>query len=84
MQIRSMVVFPGQGAQYTGMLGRLSGDYDKAEYFVKTASEISGLDLSELCERAGEDELTLTHNAQRIMNCLLYFLQATVLGKYPP
>ena len=64
MQIRSMVVFPGQGAQYTGMLGRLSGDYDKAEYFVKTASEISGLDLSELCERAGEDELTLTHNAQ--------------------
>ena len=64
MNIRLMLVFPGQGSQYIGMVRKLSADYDKADYFISHASKYCGFDIESICEHSDDNTLTETRYAQ--------------------
>ena len=57
-------VFPGQGAQVTGMGQALAGAYPAAKAVFDEVDEALGEALSRLIWEGGQEELTLTQNAQ--------------------
>ena len=62
MQI--MFVFPGQGAQYTGMGSDLIRDFPIARRLYEQANALLGYDLIKLCLEGPEEELKLTRHTQ--------------------
>ncbi|MBE6051598.1 MAG: ACP S-malonyltransferase [Clostridium sp.] len=58
------LLFPGQGSQYTGMGRNLLDNFQIARDTFDEASEILGLDLTNLCLHGSSKELTQTKNAQ--------------------
>jgi [acyl-carrier-protein] S-malonyltransferase len=64
LMIRAAVIFPGQGAQYVGMVKELAGKYAFARTRIAEASDAAGVDLLKLCAEGPLDRLTLTVNAQ--------------------
>lgn len=59
-----MLVFPGQGSQYVGMVHDLFLKYDSAKVDFKLADEIIGERLSDIIFNGPESELQKTFNAQ--------------------
>jgi [acyl-carrier-protein] S-malonyltransferase len=57
-------VFPGQGAQYVGMGTELAARYQVARDTLKTADDVLGFGLSDLCARGPESSLRLTYHTQ--------------------
>ena len=57
-------VFPGQGTQRAGMLRQLRGSYDAVKDIFDTASELSGIDMQDLCTNQNDDVLSITSNTQ--------------------
>ena len=57
-------VFPGQGTQRAGMLRQLRGSYDAVKDIFDTASELSGIDMQDLCTNQKDDVLAITSNTQ--------------------
>jgi len=60
----SAVVFPGQGAQSSGMGRRTYEASQAARDTYLEASEIVGVDLARICFESDEDALASTHNTQ--------------------
>jgi len=61
---RVAYVFPGQGAQSTGMGLDLYNSYRSAKEVFDEADAYLGIPLSRLCFEGPDDELTKTHNVQ--------------------
>ncbi len=57
-------VFPGQGAQYTGMGHDVFNDFPSARAIFEQADESLGFSLSQLCFNGPDDELIKTINVQ--------------------
>jgi [acyl-carrier-protein] S-malonyltransferase len=53
-------LFPGQGAQYVGMAGKLVAEVPKAKEMFQQASEVLGYDLLKLCLEGPKDKLDST------------------------
>ncbi len=57
-------VFPGQGAQFSGMGKDLAENFPCAKLVFEEASDALGFDIAGLCFAGSEDELKLTANTQ--------------------
>lgn len=57
-------IFPGQGAQYTGMGKEIADNYIEAMRIFDLASERLGIDMKKLCFEGNEEELKKTENTQ--------------------
>lgn len=57
-------LFPGQGAQQVGMGADLRARFEIAKQTFAEADDALGVDLSGLCERGPEEDLTRTENTQ--------------------
>lgn len=57
-------LFPGQGSQHVGMGVELAESFPVAQEVLKTADEVLGFALSEICRNGPEEELRQTQNAQ--------------------
>lgn len=64
MNKRVMFVFPGQGAQYPGMLGELCEKDYYMEWLLEKEKQIVGKDIAYICDALSEDELKRTENSQ--------------------
>ena len=61
---KSAFIFPGQGAQYVGMLKGLYNKYVAAKEIFNQAEEALGFDIKGLCFEGPPEELTQTRNCQ--------------------
>jgi [acyl-carrier-protein] S-malonyltransferase len=59
--------FPGQGAQYIGMLNDLALEYPEIQQVFQQASESIKMDLWDLCQNGSVDELNATYNTQPLL-----------------
>jgi len=57
-------VFPGQGTQRAGMLRQLRESYGAVKDIFDTASELSGIDMEDLCTNQNDEVLSVTSNTQ--------------------
>lgn len=57
-------IFPGQGAQYSGMGKEIAENYKQAMEIFEIASERLGIDMKKLCFEGSEEELKQTENTQ--------------------
>lgn len=62
-----MFIFPGQGAQYTGIGSDLHREYASARQVYATAAEVLGYDIAELSFQGPEDTLKLTRHTQPVL-----------------
>lgn len=63
-KVKSIVVFPGQGSQYTGMGKDLYDKYPYVREYYKNADALLGLSLSGICFEGSSEELADTANTQ--------------------
>ena len=63
---KTMFMFPGQGAQFTGMGKAMYDKYVKAKEIFDTASRVTGLDIPALCFEEN-DKLNITEYTQIAM-----------------
>jgi len=81
-------VFPGQGAQSTGMGLDLYNGCPAAREVFDEADASLGFSLSHLCFEGPEEELTKTHNVQPailvVSMACLRALQEAAIGDFPP
>jgi [acyl-carrier-protein] S-malonyltransferase len=75
-QKKTVLMFPGQGAQYIGMAKELYETSDVAREMIDRADEILGSRLSEIMFNGPAEELKLTKNTQPAI-----FLHSAVLVK---
>ncbi|MDF2521805.1 MAG: fabD [Clostridia bacterium] len=57
-------IFPGQGAQYSGMGKDIAENYSQAMKIFEIASDRLGIDMKKLCFEGSEEELKKTENTQ--------------------
>lgn len=62
--LKKVLLFPGQGAQYTGMGKKLCEEFKTASDIFDEASEAISLDLKKMCFEGQNEELILTCNTQ--------------------
>ena len=62
--VDSVLLCPGQGAQYVGMGKDVAEQYAEARKVFEAVDEALDFDLSTIMWEGPEEELTLTHNAQ--------------------
>src|SRR5688572_6100538 len=60
-------VFPGQGSQAVGMLGKLAGESAVIRATFDEASKVLGYDLWQLCQQGPVEELNATERTQPAM-----------------
>jgi len=60
-------VFPGQGSQAVGMLGKLAGESPVIRQTFDEASKVLGYDLWQLCQQGPAEELNATEKTQPAM-----------------
>ena len=71
-------VFPGQGTQRAGMLRQLRESYDAVKDIFDTASELSGIDMQDLCTNQNDDVLAITSNTQLAVTAMNLSYPSTV------
>ena len=64
--MKTMYMFPGQGAQYVGMGKAMYDEYDRAREIFDIASSVTGLDIPALCFEEN-DQLNITEYTQIAM-----------------
>lgn len=69
-------IFPGQGAQFTGMGQDLYDEYPQAKDLFEQANEILGFDITKIMFKGTKEELTQTKVTQPAI-----FLHSVILGK---
>ena len=70
MSMKAAILYPGQGAQYTGMCREFYDSYEIVRELFSEASEATGLDMAELCfSEEKTRELSLTQYTQPAMVC---------------
>lgn len=57
-------IFPGQGAQYSGMGKEIAENYSQAMEIFEIASDRLGIDMKKLCFEGSEEDLKKTENTQ--------------------
>lgn len=57
-------LFPGQGSQYVGMGKEISEHFDVAKEVFKSANDVIGMSISDICFNGPEEELMKTENTQ--------------------
>ncbi len=62
--MKAVLLFPGQGAQYTGMGKDILDTFPEAATCFSTASDICGFDIQRLCLDGPEDKLSTTRFSQ--------------------
>ncbi|MCL2206853.1 MAG: ACP S-malonyltransferase [Fibromonadales bacterium] len=62
--MKTILLFPGQGAQYIGMGKVLSETFEPAKQILKKADEVLGFELSKIMQEGPEDALKSTDNTQ--------------------
>ncbi|MCL2260596.1 MAG: ACP S-malonyltransferase [Fibromonadales bacterium] len=62
--MKTILLFPGQGAQYVGMGKVLSETYEPAKQILKKADEVLGFELSKIMQEGPEETLKSTDNTQ--------------------
>src|SRR5689334_24962567 len=60
-------VFPGQGSQAVGMLGKLASESPVIRQAFDEASQVLGYDLWQLCQQGPAEELNATEKTQPAM-----------------
>ena len=70
MSRKTVLIYPGQGAQYTGMCREFYDSYENVRELYAEASKACGLDLAGLCfSEERSEELSLTQYTQPAMVC---------------
>lgn len=64
MDVKTAIIFPGQGSQYVGMGEKLVAKHKIARQTFDEASEALGIDLLKLCLELDSSELSQTKNSQ--------------------
>lgn len=62
--MKTAILFPGQGSQYTGMGQTLASGFPAARRRFEEADDALGFSISRLCFQGPEEELKLTENTQ--------------------
>lgn len=75
------VLFPGQGAQYTGMGRELYDAYPQARDLFAQASQVLGYDLGEICCADSDPRLAQTEYAQPALVTVGYAAYAVLTGE---
>ncbi len=73
---KTVLIFPGQGAQYVGMAKSLYDNYDIAKEMIDLADDVLGTKLSDIMFNGPPEELKLTKNTQPAI-----FLHSAVIVK---
>jgi len=61
------IIFPGQGAQYTGMGKSLYDNFSQAKNIFSRIDQATGMPITQKCFSAGEDELKETSLSQLVI-----------------
>ncbi|GHV10821.1 malonyl CoA-acyl carrier protein transacylase [Fibrobacterales bacterium] len=61
---KTILLFPGQGAQYVGMGKTIADSYEPAKKLLKRADEVLGFSLSKIMQEGPEEVLKSTDNTQ--------------------
>ncbi|MDZ7815558.1 MAG: ACP S-malonyltransferase [Planctomycetota bacterium] len=61
---KNVFMFPGQGAQFTGMAKDLATHFAVARKVFDEAEEVAQMPIAKLCFEGPMEELSLTHNSQ--------------------
>ncbi len=78
-------IFPGQGAQYSGMGKEIAENYEVAMSIFEKAGQILGIDMKKLCFESDEDELKKTENTQpSILTTSIAVLEVLKLRGFRP
>ena len=78
-------IFPGQGAQYSGMGKEIAENYKQAMDIFDIASERLGIDMKKLCFEGSEEELKKTENTQpSILTTSIAILEVLKLNGITP
>ena len=76
-------LFPGQGAQYTGMGKDLYESDDAARKIYRRADDSLGYSLSEICFQGPEEKITRTLYAQPAIFVTSYAVLCSLQNKFP-
>jgi [acyl-carrier-protein] S-malonyltransferase len=78
-------IFPGQGAQYSGMGKEIAENYSQAMEIFEKASERLSIDMKKLCFEGDEEELKKTENTQpSILTTSIAILEVLKLNGIKP
>lgn len=78
-------IFPGQGAQYTGMGKEIAENYSVAMRIFDLASDRLGIDMKKLCFEGDDEELKKTENTQpSILTTSIALLEVLKLNGIEP
>jgi [acyl-carrier-protein] S-malonyltransferase len=78
-------IFPGQGAQYSGMGKEIAENYKQAMEIFEIASQRLGIDMKALCFEGSEEELKKTENTQpSILTTSIAILEVLKLNGITP
>lgn len=78
-------IFPGQGAQYSGMGKEIAENYKQAMEVFEIASQRLGIDMKKLCFEGSEEELKKTENTQpSILTTSIAILEVLKLNGITP
>lgn len=71
---KTAFLFPGQGAQYTGMGQSFYEEYDSCRKIYETAEEVTGIDMAKLCfiENENLDKTEYTQIALYTTECAIF------------
>lgn len=78
-------IFPGQGAQYSGMGKEIAENYGQAMNIFEIASDKLGIDMKKLCFEGSEEDLKKTENTQpSILTTSIAILEVLKLNGITP